>query len=288
MKRSVASVAVMIISLVIGAAFVWTDDAAARAGRGGSGGSRGARSQAAPARVAPPTSAKPAVAAPAPSDRWRTTTGWLAGGMLGGLLLGGSRDGIGLPDVAGIAVLAYIALRLLRRRTGSRALGFARVGRPSDVARAFAGSRDQVDGRGRAAFVDPSFDKSSFAELATEIFATVQQARAARDVQLLGMLVTPEMHAVLRRDCERMKSAGRAGHVACTEGRVTGVGDARVEAGHEEITVRVEARESADGAAAAAWQDAAGETRAFAEDWTFTRPRWAKAWRLSAIQPAAR
>ena len=100
---------------------------------------------------------------------------------------------------------------------------------------------------------------------------------------LLGMLVTPEMHAVLRRDCERMKPVGRAAQAGRTEGRVTGVGDARVEAGHEQITVRVEAREAADDEPR---QDA--EPRPFAEDWTFTRPRWAKAWRLSAIQPAAR
>jgi predicted lipid-binding transport protein (Tim44 family) len=281
------SVAVMIISLVVAAAFVCADDATARAGRGGSG---GGRSQAAPARVAPETSAKPAVATPAPADRWRTTAGWLAGGVLGGLLLGGSGDGIGIPDVAGLVLLvllAYIARKLLRRRASSRAPAFARMSRaPGDV-RGSAGSPHQVAGLSRPAFFDPSFDKSTFAELASAIFAMVQQARAARDVQLLSMVVTPEMHAVLRRDCERIKPAGRAGQVGRTEGRVTGVGEARVEAGHEEITVRVEARENGD-AAAAPRQDVAGETLSFAEDWTFTRPRWAKAWRLSAIQPAAR
>ena len=71
------------------------------------------------------------------------------------------------------------------------------------------------------------------------------------------------------------------------EGRVTGVGDARVEAGHEAVTVRVEARETLDDAAVAR-QDGEPLSPPFAEDWTFTRPRWAKPWRVSAIQPAAR
>ena len=280
------SLAVMIVSLVIAAAFVSTDDAAARAGGGGSG-SRGGRSQAAPARVAPAAPAKPAVAAPAPADRWRTSAGWLAGGVLGGLLLGGSRDGIGLPDVAGVVLLAYIALKLVRRGTRSRTPAFARASREPNLARGFAESPSQPDALGHRALLDPSFDKTTFAEMAAAIFAMVQQARAARDVQLLAMVVTPEMHAVLRRDCERMKSAGRAGQAERTEGRVTGVGDARVESDHETITVRVEAREILDGAAGAP-QEGTAVSPPFAEDWTFTRPRWAKPWRVSAIQPAAR
>jgi predicted lipid-binding transport protein (Tim44 family) len=228
------------------------------------------------------------VPAPAPTDRWRATAGWLAGGVLGGVLLGGSRDGIGIPDIAAIVLLAYVALKMVRRTAGGRAHASARASRAPDLARGLAASPERGDGVGRQPFLDPSFDKSTFAEMATQVFATVQEARAARDVQLLGMLVTPEMHAVLRRDCERLKSAGRRDQAGRTEGRVTGVGDARVEAGHEEVIVRVEARESAENEGAAMRPDTAAASVAFAEDWTFTRPRWAKVWRLSAIQPAAR
>jgi predicted lipid-binding transport protein (Tim44 family) len=297
--------AVIMVSLtVLLMTLTWTEDTLARAGRGGSAGSRASRSYAAPARpspapVTPGSSSRAARREPAAemAGRWRGgPRGLLAGGLLGGLLFGGPGGGMGVLDALALGGLAYLALRLLRTPAGGPAHAvFASA--PGGAGAGFAdsrarGRRDDVepaDGHVRRA--DPRLDREEFAATAAETFEKVQHAWAARDLRPIAALLTPDMQANFQRDCDQMAARGRLTRVEDVSVGAAEIVDTWQENGHDWATVRIDAQVvdyTVEEQSGQVIDGNDGEPTAVAELWTFTRPIWAKGWRVSAIQQPVR
>src|SRR5262245_5609873 len=107
MRRGLAATAV---SLSILAPLFSAEDASARAGRGGAFGGRGSRSHSAPAPKPSPGPTTPGHPYSSPSGDAALAQkslggglgaigGFIAGGLLGSLLFGGSGSGMGLSDL---------------------------------------------------------------------------------------------------------------------------------------------------------------------------------------------
>ena len=294
--RRVLALGVVVLSMAV-SQLVFADEALARAGRGGSSGSRGSRSPSAPARSAPGSitgshsaPAVPREPTPAPAGWGGGVPGFLIGGLLGGLLLGGGA-GVGLLDIVGLALLGWLALKMLRRRaeTASAAESWSVSGaRALDAPAGFADG-DPEAGVDRARHADPDFDRADFAATASEMFSKVQAAWNARDIAAIGPLLTPEMQSALHKDANALAAQGRTHHVERMTVRATEVVEAWQEERQDYVTVRFAASlvdytvDDATGHVVEGSRDAAIQ---FEEFWTFTRPVWAKAWRLRAIQQA--
>ena len=283
MRRSMAAV---MLALAVVAPLLWTEEAPARASRGGSSGARGSRSSSVPARpsAAPATPTRPAPSAPTLGAASRSGEGamgrFLAGGLLGGLLFGGSGPEMGLLDALALLLLASFAWNLLKTRTPKPARTFASDdgGLPSP-----RGDRGAPEVRP----IGASFDKEGFAESAVAMFVQVQAAWCARDVSPVVALLTPEMKAELQRDCERMTAKGRTNRLDDIAVRAADVVGTWQEQGHDYATLRIEAGVldyTTDDATGEVVAGSASEPVTFEEFWTFTRPVWAKTWRVSAIQ----
>ena len=281
MRRSVAAV---MLSLVAVAPLLWTEEAPARAGRGGSSGGRGSRSYSASAR--PPTAPSPPPR-PAPTIEAASRSGegamtrFFAGGLLGGLLFGGGGTGMGLLDLVALGLLASFAWNLLRTSAPKRAMTFAG---DDDAPSARLDRGGAVSEIGPIA---PSFDKAAFSEGALAMFLKVQAAWCARDLGPVGALLTPDMRVELQRDCDRMTAKGRANRLDDVAVRAATVVGTWQEQGQDYATLRIEASVldyTTDDATGQVVEGSATEPVTFEEFWTFSRPVWAKTWRVSAIQ----
>jgi len=306
MRRSLAVTAV---SLIVLAPLFWADDAFARAGRGGSFGSRGSRSHAEPAPKPSPgsvTSGHPssppagdtASLGQSPRSGLGAIGGFLAGGLLGGLLFGGSGGGIGLSDILGLGLLAYLAYRLLRSRSPEPAASYAGgasayaaerplTGWTTEPSRPASAPDDLDTGVGHIRQADPYFDKAAFAQIATDVFTKVQAAWSARDVRPISALLTPEMLLHFQQDCEKLKTDGRSNRIEDISVRSADVVEAWQEKGQDYVTARIDASlldYTTDDRTGQVVEGSQSVPVGFEEYWTFTRPVWAKSWRLSAIQ----
>jgi predicted lipid-binding transport protein (Tim44 family) len=285
MRRSMAAV---LLALAVVGPLLWAEEAPARAGRGGSSGARGSRSSSVPARppAAPSTPTRPAAPAPtlgAASRSGESAMGrFLAGGLLGGLLFGGSGPEMGLLDVLALLLLASFAWNLLKTGAPKPARTFA-----SDDGALLSARADRDRGTPEVRPIGATFDKAGFAESAVAMFTQVQAAWCARDVGPVVALLTPEMKAELQRDCERMTAKGRTNHLDDIAVRAADVVGTWQEQGHDYATLRIEAGlfdYTTDDATGEVVEGSASEPVTFEEFWTFTRPVWAKTWRVSAIQ----
>ena len=310
-----------VLALFLASMVLFAVDAWARAGGGRSSGSRGSRSYSAPARSSP-SPASPSQPA-TPSSPSRTTTspsrsGWGAGlmGGLGGLLLGGLIGsmlfgggmgqglfgGIGLMEILLMGGLAYVAISYLRRRQAPAAAGAygaappvdastwasegeSRFGTAVDAPVATAG--DLGAGLGHISQMDPGFAPARFTETASDGFFKVQAAWMVRDMGALGDLLTPEIQATLRQECDRLKALRRTNRLENIAVRTVDVTEAWQETGHDFVTVRFLANlldYTVDELTGQVVEGSRTEPVKFEEYWTFTRPVGPHPWKLSAIQ----
>jgi predicted lipid-binding transport protein (Tim44 family) len=320
MKRIVAMAVLMALTL---SPLLLATEAWARAGGGSSGGSRGSRSYSSPAR--PPSSpvspsqpsSPPAYQSPAPQ---RPGWGGMMGGMLGGLLLGGLLGslffgggfggGIGLLEILIIAGLGWFAISYMRRRHAPQPSGYAMAGgygsggygdasasryddaRPSGSARsavleAPAAPSDLERGLSHVRQMDPGFDPRAFAETASDIFFKVQGAWTARDMATAAPVLTPEMHGLLQRDCDRLRAERKMNRLENIAVRSAEVTELWQESGQDYVTVHFLASlldYTTDESGARVLEGSRTEPVKFEEYWTFVRPVGPNAFRLSAIQ----
>jgi len=189
---------------------------------------------------------------------------------------------MGLFDIVALALLASFAWKLLRTCAPRPAMTFA-----DDDVDASSARADRHGGAAEVRPIDSTFEKGAFAENALAMFMKVQAAWCARDVSPVGALLTPEMKMELQRDCERMTAKGRANRLDDVAVRAADVVGTWQEQGQDYATLRIEASVldyTTDDATGEVVEGSASEPVTFEEFWTFTRPIWAKTWRVSAIQ----
>jgi predicted lipid-binding transport protein (Tim44 family) len=310
-KAMTRRMAVIMVSLTMLATYSWADDVHARAGRASAAGTRASRSYSAAPRPSP-RPAPPAAAASRGARRdgprleeaaarlgdWTNgAAGFLSGGLLGGWLLGGGGGpGMGPLDALALGALGYLALSLLRTRAPRPAhlaaaygLGGDGRGSPPRQGRAHPGEPAALGGPVRRA--DRAFDQQALVETAATAFEQVQHAWAARDAGPIAALLTPDMQASFWRECDQMAGRGRRNRVDGVSVDDTEVVQTWQENGLDWATVRVEATVldyTVDERTGQIVEGDASAPTPVAEIWTFTRPVWAKGWRVSAIQQAAR
>jgi predicted lipid-binding transport protein (Tim44 family) len=312
MRRTLATIILVALAL---SPLLSVTEAWARAGGGSSSGSRGSRSYSSPSR--PPSSspsspsqpAAPAYQQPAP-----TRPGWggMLGGMLGGLLLGGllgglffghaGGGGIGLLEILIIGGLAWFAFSYMRRQQAAAPSGYATPGGYGSAPdsryagaggtatmEAPAGPSDLERGLGHIRQMDPGFDPRAFGETASDVFFKVQGAWTARSMAGVSALLTPEMAALLQRDCDRLKADGKVNRLENIAVREALVTEAWQESGQDFVTVHFLASlldYTTDESGARVLEGSRTEPVKFEEYWTFARPVGPSAFRLSAIQQA--
>jgi len=313
------TIALTTLVLMLLAGLLWTVDAGARAGGGGSSGSRGSRSYSAPVRPSPPS--RPM--APAPSSLQPPApqrSGWMSGlmGGIGGLLLGGLIGsmlfggmgrglfgGLGLIELLLIAGLTFFAFSYLRRRQQpepARAGGYG-TARGADVAP--WQSRDQASstaalelpaatsdpdrGVGLIRQMDSTFELARFASTASDLFFKVQAAWMMRDMGSVREVLTPEMHASLQAQCDRLRAEHRINRLENIAIRSADVTEAWQEGGRDFVTVGFLANVldyTVDETGNQVIEGSRMEPVKFEEYWTFGRPVGPNSWKLSAIQQA--
>ena len=307
--------AVAALSLVVLGPLLCASDAWSRAGGGGSKGSRGSRGISAPVRPAPaPVSpARPAVPesaprAPQPAARAAPRepeltgggrlVGFLTGNLLGTLLLGGG-SGLGFGDVVIVGLLAYVAFKLA---AGSREAAPARAGARhalTSYARSSSsayGSRSLPRSAGGSLYASPrpinrrDEDEAELARTAMDLFLKVQAAWPGRDVEPIIALLTLEMQHAFQTECDQMRAEGQINRLESITVRGAQIVKSWQDRGHDFVTIRLDAAlldYTTDEKSGEVLAGSPTEPVRFRELWTLTRPIWAKAWRLSATQPAA-
>jgi predicted lipid-binding transport protein (Tim44 family) len=313
MKRATVVTLLMVMTLI---PLLWTSEALARVGGGSSGGSRGSRSYSAPARPSSPGQVSPGMpaspATPMASAPQRSGWGGL-GGMMGGLLMGGligsllfgglghgALGGLGLLEIALMGGLAYFGVKMLRNRmpqpapAGYGGAGaFGAGGGQSSYAGATMEAPPPVSdldrGLSHIRQMDAGFDPRRLAETASDIFFKMQAAWAARDMGRARDILTPEMLALLQKDCDRMRAEGRINRLENIAVRTAEVTEAWQERGQDYVTVHFLASVldyTTDESGTRVLDGSATEPVKFEEFWTLVRPVGQNAWRLSAIQQA--
>ncbi|MGE3538001.1 MAG: Tim44 domain-containing protein [Candidatus Tectimicrobiota bacterium] len=314
----ITSVAVM--GLMLG---TWSLDAWARAGGGKSSGSRGSRSSSAPAeRMQQPAASAPQAGAQAGSQAfapqrssWMSglmggVTGFLIGGAIGSMLLGGFGGGglfggIGFLEILLIGGVLYFAFAYMRRRQQPATASPYGYSVPQDTT---LGSWPSTPQTGAAMMpggavveddlsrglrhiqqMDSSFTPEGFASTASEVFFNVQEAWMVRDMSSVRTLLAPEMYDTLQRECERLRAEGRVNYLDHISMRSVQVTEAWQESGQDFVTVHLLASlmdYTIDESSKQVVEGSRTSAITFEEYWTFVRPVGPNAWKLSAIQQA--
>jgi predicted lipid-binding transport protein (Tim44 family) len=310
MRRATAVTLLAVMTLL---PLLWTAEAFARVGGGSSGGSRGTRSYSAPVRPSSPSPYSPSrPASPStPIQPAPQRPGW--GGMLGGLLMGGligsllfgglghgGFGGMGLLEIAILAGLVYFGFRLMRsRQPESAPVGYGSAGPfgGGGSQSSYAGATmeapaplsDLDRGISYIRQMDPEFEPRRFAETASDIFFRMQAAWGARDMGRASEVLTPEMQALLQKDCDRMRAEGRINRLENVAVREAEVTEAWQERGQDYVTVHFLASlldYTTDETGTKVLDGSTTQPVKFEEFWTFVRPVGSHPWRLSAIQQA--
>lgn len=232
--------------------------------------------------------------------------GLALGGLIGSMLFGGMGHGlgggIGLLEILLMAGLAYLAFSFLRRRTPQPAApaGYASMGgtpwQPEPVSRSTATVEappvpaDVDRGLDHIRQMDSAFDPARFGETASDVFFKLQAAWMARDMTSVRPLLTDEMHALLAKDCERLRTEGRVNRLENVAVRSVDPTEAWQESGQDFITVCFRANlldYTTDESGTRVLEGNRTEPVKFEEYWTFVRPVGPNPWRLSAIHQAS-
>lgn len=296
----------------------------ARSGGGGSAGSRGSRTYSAPPTTqTAPTQARPVersmtestrmpVSSPAASraglpgaqqGSWMQRNPFMAGllggalgaGLIGMLFGGGLFGGLGGAGFAGVlglmlqlalvAGLVMLALRLFRRRTQPQPAGMGTYAREMEAPRQGYDIGGAIGGAAAAPGPALALDKVDFDAFEASLKA-VQAAWSNGDLRTLGTLATPEMVQYLADDLATNASKGVRNEVSDVELEAGDLSEAWHEMGRDYATVAMRfslldvTRRISDGQVVDG--DLALKSRV-TELWTFLRAPGGK-WLLSAIQ----
>ncbi len=266
-----------------------------------------------PAAVTPGQQQRPGMATPAPSPSGfgsfgRGLAGGLAGGLVGGMignmLFGGSGHAagpmggggctsIGLFDILIIGGLLYLGYRMLNRRR-QEAYQFNDLG-------GSAGSsptpwqatetpplpgfdlQTELDTIRRT---DPSFNETSFKEMAQDVFFKLQGAWMRQDASLIKGLATPELSEILGKDLQELKTKGQINKLENIAVRQVEISEVWQEQGQDYLTVGFLANlldYTVDANTNLLLAGSDTEPVKFEEYWTFVRPTGGGTWKLTAI-----
>lgn len=120
------------------------------------------------------------------------------------------------------------------------------------------------------------------------IFRVAQTAWMTRDIDSLRDRVTPELHGVLKAECDQARSIGRMNRVAEIE-ITAAITEAWQESGRDYVTAHIGGTMvdyTVDESSASHVDGSRTRPRHVEEFWTFTRPAGLNFWMLSAIQTA--
>jgi predicted lipid-binding transport protein (Tim44 family) len=274
-----------------------------------------------PSKAAQPGQTAPAAGAQAQQPRRGGFLGGMGGGILGGLLAGGligALMGHGFGGMAGmgnmlmqlaiIGLGAWLLMSLFRRFRSKPALANAGAGQSyahRDTGPADRGSVPFGGGfQSQAQTASTTYAPPSAAEPETDatfeigltqadrdaferLLGEVQDAFAREDYAALRERTTPEIMSYLSEELSQNATQGRRNAVSDTRLLQADISEAWGEAGADYATaaMRYESidvmRDRQSGAVLSGDPERPTETT---ELWTFTRPRGASAWKLSAIQ----
>ena len=150
-----------------------------------------------------------------------------------------------------------------------------------------AAQSDLDRGIGHLRQMDPGFDPQRFTETASDIFFKMQSAWTAREMSRAADVLTPEMEALLQKDCDAMRADGRINRLENVSIRNVEVSEAWQERGQDFVTVHFVASlldYTTDESGARVLAGSRTEPVKFEEYWTFCRPVGPNSWKLSAIQ----
>jgi predicted lipid-binding transport protein (Tim44 family) len=226
--------------------------------------------------------------------------GFMLGGLLGSLLFGGlgAGAGIGLLDILLVVGGVFLLFKFMQARRQSQpqpayagAAGWSGSRRPepmefSAIAEPSAADLDLDRGLAHIRQMDAGFDAAAMASDAAEMFRSVQNAVAARDLGPLAGRIAPDLLEGVARQVEELKQQGHINRLERIQIERTEVTEAWQERGYDYVTVAIVGT-LLDYVVDAAGRVVAGSSTAldrFAEHWTFTRPVGARPWQLTAIQ----
>jgi predicted lipid-binding transport protein (Tim44 family) len=195
---------------------------------------------------------------------------------------------VGLLDLAGIGLLALFALKLLRTRPDEPAADDAppRAPEASEVAQPSVPGALVLES-GDAGEPEAGADREALARAATLVFVKVQAAWSARDLASVAPLLTQAIQSSFQRDCAHLIAQGRVNRIESIHVDLAEVVEVWQEDGQDHATVRFDVRlidYTVDEKTGVLVDGNQATPVSFEEFWTFTRPVWAKGWRLSAIQ----
>jgi len=221
--------------------------------------------------------------------------GFVAGGLIGGLLCG---VGHGVLRTDLVLAGAVALLMLLQRRRAATAASPRAVAdassaleKPSRGAAAGPPEGDSSLGRGVRDIrrTDPGFDPSRFVGYAAMMFRDTQRAWTTRHLGSLRDRVTSEMYGRLQAQRDRLRSAGQANRVEQIE-IVAEITEAWQKSRRDYVTAHISGSlvdytidETGDRLVAGSRT----HPRRVEEFWTFMRPAGLNFWMLSAIQRLA-
>lgn len=325
---------VLILSTILffGIGTILESSAWARAGGGRSSGSRGSKSFSSPQMPSSPSQRSPGLSTPGrnpmpgspaqPSGGFFARNpfmaglaGGLAGGMLGGLLFGGTGHaapgspgggGIGLMDIAILALLLYLAYRFFKRRRQQSAVAGAYYSNPgalpSDISRRSpdaaypygpgaapeptTGDTELERGLSQLKQFDPAFNEDRFKETAQDLFFRIQAGWANRSIDGIEGILTTEMADFFGQEFESMKRNGVINRLENIAIRKVELAEAWQEVGKDYITVLITANlldYTVDANTREVLKGDKLNPVKFQEFWTFCRDVGSPRWQLAAI-----
>ena len=221
--------------------------------------------------------------------------GFVAGGLIGGLLCGVGHGAVSTDLVLAGAIALLLLLRRRRAATAASACALADVSSAVETPSggAVAGSPDGDSSLGRGVReirrMDPGFDPSRFAGYAAMMFRDTQSARTALDVGFLRDRVTSEMRRRLQAQYDRLRSGGQTPHVEHIDIRAE-VTEAWQESDRDYVTACISGSlvdYTIDQTNGRVMAGSRTHPKSVEEFWTFTRAAGLNFWMLSVIQHLA-
>lgn len=232
--------------------------------------------------------------------------GGLLGGMIGSMLFGGRAgaaarggEGFGSGDLIIILIILAIVYFVIKRFRARKAMEMSSAGtayapspypynEPAADTSYEPSSRDGAIAQGlrHISEMDPTFNETSFKEVAEDNFFKIQSAWTKRDLRNVQNLLTPQMFNTFQEDINRyiaQKQFNRLENIAV---RQIDIVDAVQDQGEEYITVKFLASlldYVVDETTGTTVSGSTSDPVKFLEYWTFTRKVGQRNWVLAGI-----